>query len=108
MESSYFAFIILFSFTVISTFGDAQDDKTYLLGEGEKFYELGNFEEAISYFDQVLEIETDNVDALAKKGDALAKLEKYDEAESYYDRVFRIAPYHTDATGYLYLDKLLE
>ena len=108
MESSYFAFSILFLFTAVSAFGETQDDKAYLLSEGDKFYELGKFEEAISYFDQLLEKESDNVDALAKKGDALAKLEKYDEAESYYDRVFRIAPYHTDATGYLYLDKLLE
>ena len=113
LMSSSLKFLIILSLFVFSqgnvlAFADSTNQTALLLEQGEESLQLGKFEEAISYYDDALKIEKDNVEALAKKGDALAKLGKSEEAASYYKKVIDISPYYADSLGVLYLDKLLQ
>ena len=49
-----------------------------------------NYEEAIQYYDKVLEIEPNAKVVLNNKGNALSNLGKYEEAIQYYDKVLKI------------------
>jgi len=104
----FLVFVLFSSGSGILVFANSTQDLDNLLKEGNILLQLGKFNDAISYFDQVLEIEQNNVEALAKKGDALAELGKLEEAASYYDKVIRIKPYLNDTSGTYYLSKLLE
>jgi len=97
MYLSLVAFIILFSFTSILGFADSAADIELLLNAGDKFSKLQRFEEAISYYDKVLEIEPNHVDALYKKGSVLYDQDNYYDAMSYFDKVLQIDPYHGPA-----------
>jgi len=108
MRQLFFSFIILFSFPAVLVFASSQEESDFLLNEGVKFFEMDKFEEAISFFDKVLEIEPNHVEALAKKGDALVNLGKFEQAVQYFDKLFTIAPYHSDEEGRFYIDKLIE
>jgi len=50
------------------------------------------YEEAISYFDKILEIEPTNINALNNKGASLLGLERYENALDYFDKVLEIKP----------------
>lgn len=101
----------------------AQEDVNMLFEKGKESYMAGNPEEAISYFDKVLEIEPNHVDALNNIGAILITLGKHNEAISYFDRVLEIEPNHVGSLSnkgsalgslgeyddaILYLDKALE
>jgi tetratricopeptide (TPR) repeat protein len=60
--------------------------------QGNELYKLGACEEAISYFDKVLEIDPNNVAAWNSKGLALSSLEMYDEAIRCFDKSLSIYP----------------
>jgi tetratricopeptide (TPR) repeat protein len=51
---------------------------------------IGNYAEAIKYYDKVLAIIPNSVDALNNKGNALGKLGKYIEATKYYRKAIEI------------------
>src|SRR3989338_1587787 len=83
------------SFTIFDYEGTQQtgsDDLDELNQKGNDLFDLERYDEAISYYDQVLEIDPDDVVALTNKGLALRNLERYEEAISYYDRVLEIDP----------------
>src|SRR3989338_1059102 len=83
------------SFTIFDYEGTQQtisDDLDELNQKGNDLLDLERYDEAISYYDQVLEIDPDDVVALTNKGLALRNLERYEEAISYYDRVLEIDP----------------
>jgi hypothetical protein len=61
-------------------------DITVLLGKGQSLLNLGQVEEAVACFDQVLALDATHSDALVKKGAALERLRKLDEAIACYDR----------------------
>ena len=52
----------------------------------------GNYQEAIPYYDNVLQQEPDNVNALYNKANALENLEEYEDALEYYDKALQIEP----------------
>ena len=106
MKIAFSLIIVMFSFLSMLVFADSTEESDSLFKEGVKFFEMGEFEKAISYFDQVLEIEPNYIGALAKKGDALIELGKIKEAVVYFDKLITIAPYYKDEKG-LYIDKLL-
>lgn len=67
----------------------------------EHFYNIGlshakhgKPRDAIFYFDKVLAVEPNHVNALANKGNALGKLGKYDVAIITYDLALKIKPDH--------------
>jgi len=83
--------IIIFSLPIIFVFADSESEND-LLNKGMDSFRLGEYEEAISYFDQVLEIEPNNLDALYNKGNNLSQLEKFEEAIPYYVKVLNLDP----------------
>ena len=52
----------------------------------------GRYEESIKYYDMILEINPNNVKALASKGIALSHLQKYDEALFILDEALALEP----------------
>ncbi len=79
-----------------------------LIDEADNLFKQGKYDEAISSFDKILEIEPGNVAAFASKGDTLALLGKSDQAAIMYGKVIEIERDYADSSGKLYLDKLLE
>ncbi len=57
-----------------------------LLGKGLSKLNLDQAEEAMRAFDEVLELDPQNAEALVRKGIALERLQKLGEAVDYYDR----------------------
>lgn len=53
-------------------------------------YMQNDTEKALDIFDDILEIEPDNIEALNGKGSSLIKLNRYDEADKYYNRSLSI------------------
>jgi tetratricopeptide (TPR) repeat protein len=58
---------------------------------------LGHYDEAILWYDKVLDIDPTNISALNNKGVALYNLGHYDEAILWYDKVLDIDPNDLDA-----------
>ena len=63
-----------------------------LIDKGDALTDLGNYEQAITYYDKALVIDPNNATFLDDKGYSLSKLGKYEEAITYYDRVFGRRP----------------
>ena len=59
--------------------------------------DLKKYDEALTWYDKVLEIDPKHVYALHNKGLALANLEKFEEAIVCYDRVLEIDPNHKNS-----------
>lgn len=97
----------MFSFPSMLVFADSTNETNSPFIEGVKFFVMGDFEKAISYFDKVLETDPTNLNALVRKGEALEKLGKVQDAISYYDKVTDIDLDYTNEQGTLYLDKIL-
>ena len=68
-----------------------------MYNKGLALYYLGKSDEAITYYDKVLAIKPNDLDALSNKGNALEDLGKSDEAITYYDKVLAIDPNDLDA-----------
>ena len=107
MKLEFFLFIVMFSFPSMLVFADSTEESDSLFMEGEKFFVMGDYEKAISYFNKILEIDPTNLSALARNGDALEKLGKVKDAISYFDKVTDIDLDYTNEQGALYLDKML-
>ena len=71
---------------------ESQDNVDALFKKGLEATFKHKYDEAIQYFDKVLEIDPKNIDALNNKAAALTKLAKYDEAIQYFDKVLEIDP----------------
>lgn len=71
-----------------------------LLTEGQTLLDKGDAENALVYFDQALDIDAKNIDALIKKGTTLEALRKLTEAIETYDHV--IALDNSQTVAYLY------
>ena len=89
--------IILFSFSGAIVYADLEDDTDTFLKKGLDFIKTKNYEEAISSFDIVLEIDPNHLEALINKAKTLVNLGKSEQALSYYDRVLEIDPQHVEA-----------
>ena len=68
-----------------------------LLAVANVSMDIGNYTGAIEYFDKVLAIDPNDVDALNSKGVALDSLGNYTEAIEYFDKVLAIDPNDVDA-----------
>jgi tetratricopeptide (TPR) repeat protein len=71
--------------TQIETTAPAQDRVSVILGKGQTLLNLGQAENALVCFDEVLELEPEHAEALVKKGTALERLRRWDEALQCYD-----------------------
>ena len=92
MNLSWFAITILFSLPVILVYGETESEIDILLNKGSQHLKLEEYEQAISYYDQILETNPNHVTALYFKGFSLSMLEKYDESIPYYQQVLNIEP----------------
>ena len=63
-----------------------------LTQKGIKNLEDGNFEDALSYFEQALLLKPDDPDLWNQKGDALRSLGRYDEASECYNKSLQLDP----------------
>ena len=93
--------IIFTSFTEVA----AQEEISILLGKNVKeWHAIGitlvteeRYEEAIKYYDKILEIDPEDQKALLNKGSVLRDLERYEESIKYYDKILEINPNHIKA-----------
>ena len=63
-----------------------------LIQNGVKNLEDGNFEDALSFFEQALLLKPDDPDLWNNKGIALRSLGRYDEASDCYNKSREFAP----------------
>jgi Flp pilus assembly protein TadD len=73
-------------------------DISELIKKGSQLIIDGNFEEALSYFDQAIIMQPNNPDLLNKKGVALRGLGRYDEAIECFNRSLQLDPRDLDAS----------
>jgi Tfp pilus assembly protein PilF len=81
---------------------DREDEKTnkasYRFTEkGNDFYEIGNNEKALIYYNLAIKKDPNNAAALHNKGNALHNLERYEEAIEYYDKALDEDPDYASA-----------
>jgi tetratricopeptide (TPR) repeat protein len=79
-------------------FGQINDTKE-LFSHGTNLLYAGQYQDAIGYFDKVLAIDQNNIQALNNKGFALSQLGQYQDAIGYFDKVLAIDPEFLDAIG---------
>ena len=65
---------------------------TDLAKSGKKYLDDGNYNDALSFFDQALALEPNNPDILNLKGVALRSLGRYDEASECYNKSLELDP----------------
>ena len=75
-----------------AAFAQDETSASELYDKGMVFYRLGQYEEAITYFDMAIEIDPNYIDALGDKAAALDFLGRYEEAITYNDMVLAIDP----------------
>ena len=75
----------------------SQTDEESLMEKGIDAILDSQFEDAIAYFDKILEKDPQNTQALTNKGVALGNLGKSSEAISLFDKVLEIDPNNLDA-----------
>lgn len=68
------------AFTCSTLFAQNKEEAEKVVNEGIPYHDKGDFEGAIAKYDKALELDKDNLLALAEKGLSLASLKKYDEA----------------------------
>lgn len=79
---------------------DPQERVSVILGKGQTLLNLGQSENALVCFDEVLAADPGNAEALVKKGTALERLRRWEEALQCYDRA--IAANSEMTLAYLY------
>ena len=62
------------------SFGQNKEDAEKLVFEGIGYHDKGDYEGAISKYNSALELDNDNINALAEKALSLNSLQKYDES----------------------------
>ena len=67
-------------------------DLEILIKNGVTNLEDGNFEDALSYFEQALLLKPDDPDLWNQKGVALRSLGRYDEASECYNKSLQLDP----------------
>ena len=95
--SLIFAFITLISFSSYSIFAESDQQVNELFKKGINSVKDGEFNDALLYFEKVLEIDPNHLDALSNKGGMLLQLGRYDEALTHLDIVLEIEPNHIGA-----------
>ena len=63
-----------------------------LVDSGNALYDLGNYQEAIKYYDKAIELNSDFPRAYLNKGQALKRLGYFQEAMECYDKTIELMP----------------
>ena len=72
-------------------------DVSDLINNGNQLSNVGNYTEAIAYFDRAINIQPNNTDALHGKGLALDNFGNHKNAIDIYNKILSIDPYNMDA-----------
>ncbi len=75
---------------ILESFDSSENEIIALVGKGSVLNSLGQYVDAIVYFDNVLEIDPDNISALKKKAFALAQLGQIEKAREFFEIVAQI------------------
>ena len=75
---------------------NALAEETFI-NKGNALLEAGKYEEAITFYDEVLEIQPKDIVALYNKAVSLSFLGNFSDAIEYYDKVLVMEPNATDA-----------
>src|SRR5215212_79100 len=67
-------------------------DLSILLDSAREYYVKGGYKKADIFFERVLEIEPNHIDALNGKGTSLYRLADYDKAKKCFDKVLKMDP----------------
>jgi len=92
MKLPLFVIIMLSSLIGIAAYADSTDEEDLLMKKGNESLQLDKFNEAISYYDQVLQINPKNIDALNNMANALYIQDRKYIAIVYYYKVLEIDP----------------
>lgn len=84
--------ILLVSLSGYCSFGQNKAEADKLVDEGVALTDKGDYAGAISIYDKALQLDKDNLVALAEKAYTLLSMNKYDEAIEYCKRVIAIHP----------------
>ena len=68
--------VVLTNIIPLTAFAELEDDTETLNKKGQNAVRLEQYDEAIFYFDKVLQIDPNNINALNNKGNALTELKK--------------------------------
>ena len=77
--------------------GQKMQDIDTLFEESVNKIQFGEYEQALAYFDKILELDPENVKALMNKASVLVSLKKHSDAICYFDKVLEIEPKNVDA-----------
>src|SRR5215213_9380027 len=72
-------------------------DISILNDKAKSLANLGNYTEAIQYYDKILSMDPDNTEALHGKGLSLSTLGNHTEGIKYYDKILSMDPNNVDA-----------
>lgn len=75
-----------------------EENISELVNKGSQFLIGGDFEKALSYFEQAIIIKPNDPDLLNKKGVALRGLGRYDEALECFNRSLQLDPRDLDSS----------
>jgi len=92
MKLPLFVIIMLSSLIGITAYADSTDEEDLLMKKGNESLQLGKSEEAISYYNQVLQINPKNIDALNNRANASYNLDRKYLALIEYYKTLKIDP----------------
>ena len=88
---------VLFLFPTLTNFVLSENELEEILDLAYYNEENFNYDEAMKYFDQVLELDPNNIQALNGKGVVFLKLNNHEQSNFYFDRALEIDPNYTQA-----------
>ena len=83
----------LIAIPVMVSYGETGEEIERMLSKGKDFFSQGEYSKAIYWFNQIIEIDPQNVDALYSKANTLSTTGKFRQAIPLYDQVLKLDPH---------------
>lgn len=96
-ETAIFVISLIILISYSTAFAEEQSSISELGNQAMKAIQNADFEKALEIFDNILEIDPQNIAALHNKATALLQLERYDQSIEIYDKILQINPGSKDA-----------
>lgn len=94
MKILYISFLILFSSLIVTdeAFAQTEEGAEAMFNQAKEYFIKGEYKEAITIYDEILEIIPDNISTLKMKGIALSNLEEHEKSLKQYFKVLQYKP----------------